>query len=93
MTEVGSGAFTFDVEPGWGALPAGISLGWIAAVACDRNDHVYVYSRSDLPMIVLDRHGTFLAAWGLELLEDAHGLFIDAQQTLWCTERETHCVR
>jgi sugar lactone lactonase YvrE len=93
LAEVGSGAFTYDVEPGWGSLPADISLGWIAAVAVDGNDHVYVYSRSDLPMIVLDRGGTFIAAWGLEFLEDAHGLFIDTEQTLWCTERETHCVR
>ena len=93
MVSVGSGAFTYDVVEGWGELPEGIELGWVAAVACDRDDRVYIYSRSDLPMIVLDRDGTFVSAWGLEFLEDAHGLFIDTDQTLWCTERDTHCVR
>lgn len=93
LTEVGAGAFTYQVDPDWGALPPNYQLGWVAAVACDAEDRVYVYSRSDLPMVVLDRSGVFLSAWGLEFLEDAHGLFIDAEQTLWCTERETHCVR
>lgn len=95
---VGSGDFVYEVETGWGALPAGIELGWVAAVACDQRDRVYVYSRSDLPMIVFDRAGAFVSSWGLEFLEDAHGLFVDGpsadgEQTLWCTERETHCVR
>ncbi len=93
MARVGSGAFTYDVEEGWGQLPEGIALGWVAAVACDSDDRVYVYSRSDLPMIIFDRDGTFVSTWGIEFLEDAHGLFIDGDDNLWCTERETHCVR
>ncbi len=93
MAKVGSGAFTYDVEEGWGQLPEGIALGWVAAVACDSDDRVYVYSRSDLPMIIFDRDGTFVSTWGIEFLEDAHGLFIDGDDNLWCTERETHCVR
>ncbi len=93
MADVGSGAFIYEVDEGWGRLPTGCELGWVAAVACDAADRVYLYSRGDLPMIVLDSSGTFVSAWGLELLEDAHGLLIDAEQTLWCTERETHCVR
>lgn len=93
MAEVGTGLFTYEVEAGWGTLPENIELGEVAAVACDSQDRVYLYSRSDLPMVVLDREGTFLSAWGLAFLEDAHGLYIDSEQTLWCTERETHCIR
>lgn len=91
--QVGSGDHVYEVARGWGALPAGVSLGWVAAIACDSQDRVYVYSRSDLPMVVLDRDGQFVASWGLEFLEDAHGIFIDAADTVWCVERETHCVR
>lgn len=90
---VGSGQFVYDVDVGWGALPAGVSLGWVAAVACDSRDRVYLYSRSDLPMVVFDRDGGFRAAWGLEFLEDAHGIFIDGDDIVWCVERQTHCVR
>ncbi|HIG16992.1 MAG TPA: hypothetical protein EYQ31_06705, partial [Candidatus Handelsmanbacteria bacterium] len=70
------------MEEGWGQLPEGIALGWVAAVACDSDDRVYVYSRSDLPMIIFDRDGTFVSTWGIEFLEDAHGLFIDGDDNL-----------
>ena len=91
--QVGSGEYTYEVAEGWGRLPDGVSLGWVAAVACDSQDRVYVYSRSDLPMVVFDRDGTFVSSWGLEFLEDAHGIFIGDDDVVWCVERETHCVR
>ena len=43
-------------------------------------------------MAVFDREGNFLAAWGEEVLEDAHGIFIDGEDQVWCIERDTHCV-
>lgn len=93
MTLVGSGAHTYAVQEGWGRLPAGWKLGWIAAVAVDSQDRVYVYSRSEHPMIVFDREGNFLTSWGEETLEDAHGIWIDGQDQVYCVERETHCMR
>ena len=92
MTVVGSGIFTYEVQPNWFELPGGWSLGWIPAVACDSEDRVYIYSRSEHPMVVFDRQGRFLGSWGEEVLEDAHGIFIDDQDQVWCIERETHCV-
>jgi sugar lactone lactonase YvrE len=92
MTAVGSGKHTYTVNKDWFALPEGWQLGWIPAVACDSQDRVYVYSRSARPMIVFDRAGQFIASWGEEVLEDAHGIFIDAEDQVWCIERDTHCV-
>ena len=37
--------------------------------------------------------GRFVASWGEEVLKDAHGIFIDDRDQIWCVERETHCVR
>lgn len=93
MTVVGSGKHRYTVNKDWFTLPAGWQLGWIPAVACDSQDRVYVYSRSERPMIVFDREGNFLTSWGEEVLEDAHGIFIDAEDQIWCIERDTHCVR
>ncbi len=93
MKLVGSGAFTYEVQEGWARLPAGWKLGWIAAVAVDSQDRVYVYSRSEHPLIVFDREGNFLASLGKEVLEDAHGIWIDEKDQLYCVERETHCMR
>ena len=93
MTLVGSGAFTYAVQQDWFELPEGWSFGWVPAVACDSADRVYVYSRSERPMVVFDREGRFVASWGEEVLKDAHGIFIDERDQIWCVERETHCVR
>ena len=64
MTVVGSGIFTYEVQPNWFELPGGWNLGWIPAVACDSEDRVYIYSRSEHPMMVFDRQGRFLESWG-----------------------------
>ena len=90
---VGSNGFTYQVQKDWLTLPADLSLGWIPAVAVDSQDRIYVYSRSDEPMVVFDRKGNFLFSWGAEVLQDAHGIFIDARDNIYCVERETHCMR
>jgi sugar lactone lactonase YvrE len=92
MTIVGSGDFTYEVQKDWFRLPEGWRFGWVPAVAVDSEDRVYVYSRSEHPLVVFDREGNFLASWGEEVLRDAHGIFIDEQDCVYCTERQTHCV-
>ena len=89
----GSGEYTYKVAEGWGELPNGWAWGWIPAVACDSQDRVYIYSRSEHPLVLFDRDGNFLASWGEDFLQDAHGIYIDADDNVYCTERNTHCVR
>ena len=89
----GTGKYTYRLAAGWGQLPAGWKWGWIPAVACDSQDRVYVYSRSEHPLVIFDRAGNFLASWGEGILKDAHGIYIDAADNVYCTDRDTHCVR
>ena len=89
----GTGNYTYGIQQNWWQLPEGWSFGWVAAVAVDSQDRVYVYSRSDHPMVVFDRAGNFLASWGDEHLKDAHGIFIDSEDHVYCVERETHIIR
>ena len=88
----GSGEYRYEVAEGWGRLPDGWTWGWVPAVACDSQDRVFVYSRSEHPLVVFDREGRFLEEWGAGVLEDAHGIFIDDQDNVFCTERNTHCM-
>ena len=88
----GSGKYTYEVEEGWGKLPDGWEWGWIPGVAVDSQDRVFVYSRSEHPLIIFDREGNFLDSWGENVLKDAHGIHIDDQDNVWCVERDTHCV-
>ncbi len=89
----GSGDFTYDVVEDWWTLPDGWAFGWIPAVAVDSNDLIYVYSRSDHPMVVFDKDGNFVKSWGDDVLKDAHGIYIDGDDNVFCVERETHCMR
>ncbi len=89
----GQGTHQYTVAENWWTLPAGWEFGWIPAVAVDSQDRVYVYSRSEHPMVVFDRDGNFIDSWGDDILKDAHGIFIDADDNIYCTERETHVMR
>ncbi len=62
------------------------------AVACDSKGRVFVYSRSEHPLIVLDKDGNFLEEWGKGILKDAHGIWIDSVDNVYCTDRNSHCV-
>lgn len=88
----GQGTHQYTVQEDWWTLPDGYEFGWIPAVAVDSQDRVYVYSRSEHPMIVFDRDGNFLTSWGDDILKDAHGIFIDAEDNIYCVERETHVM-
>ena len=49
-------------------------------------------SRSEHPLVIFDRLGNFIESWAEDLLKDAHGIFIDAEGNIYCTEWNSHCV-
>ena len=91
--EVGSGAFRYRVDGEWGRLPQGWSLNDAAGVAVDTQDNVYVFNRGEHPMIVFDREGNFLRAWGEGVFKSAHGVHIGPDGNLYCTDNGDHTVR
>ena len=70
----GAGKYTYEVVENWAKLPDGWRFGWIPAVAVDSQDRVFVYSRSEHPLVIFDREGNFLEEWGAGVLQDAHGI-------------------
>jgi DNA-binding beta-propeller fold protein YncE len=90
---LGTGDFRYRVLDGWGELPDGWELMDVAAVAVDHKDRVYVFNRSEHPMIVFDRDGKFLKSWGEGLFTRAHGLHIGPDEMLYCTDDGDHTVR
>ena len=61
---VGSGQFRYEVIENWAQLPDGWRLHEIGGIGIDRDHNVYVFNRGEHPMIVFDRDGNFLRAWG-----------------------------
>jgi DNA-binding beta-propeller fold protein YncE len=74
MSETGAG--NYEVIRDFFKLPAGQSFGMISRVAADAQDRIYVFQRKDPPVVVFDRDGTYLGAWGSGEVTDPHGLKI-----------------
>ncbi|NPU66257.1 hypothetical protein HL667_14730 [Bradyrhizobium sp. 83012] len=90
---LGTGDYTYRVVKNWAKLPEGFALTDVASVAVDSRDRVYAFNRGAHPMIVFDRDGNFLRSWGEGLFSRAHGLSIDADDNLYCTDDGDHTVR
>jgi peptidylglycine monooxygenase len=80
------------VERPWGDLPFGIRLGGVSNVAIDSRDRVYVYQRSDPPLIVLNGDGSYARSLASGLVADAHGLAIDENDQIWLIDRDAHLI-
>ena len=91
MATVGSGKYTYEIVEDWGSLPEGWELGQTAIVT-DSQDRVYLFNRSDHPLIVLDREGNYLASWGEGVLTDAHGMYIDSEDNIYLPVKNNHVV-
>ena len=90
---LGAGEHRYRVVENWAKLPDGWNLTDVASVAVDSKDRIYVFNRGDHPMVVLDREGNFITSWGEGLFNRAHGLHIDADDNLYCTDDGDHTVR
>jgi DNA-binding beta-propeller fold protein YncE len=90
---LGTGEHRYRVVENWGKLPDGWQLTDVASVAVDSKDRIYVFNRGEHPMVVLDRDGNFITSWGEGVFSRAHGLHIDADDHLYCTDDGDHTVR
>lgn len=93
-TIYGSAPYRYRVQPGWGRGPEGVpAFGLVSMVACDANDRVYVFQREPEPVVlVFDPEGRLVARWGQGAFRHPHGIWIGPDQTVLCTDRETHTV-
>jgi hypothetical protein len=86
MTQIGTGTYTYDVIRDFFKLPAGQTFGLVSRVAADAQDRIYVFQRKNPPVVVFNRDGTYLGAWGSGEVSDPHGLKI-VGDTVYTTDR------
>ncbi len=90
---IGHHKMEYEVLEGWEQLPEGWSFVEVAGVVVDSQDRVYVFNRGEHPVIVFDKEGKFLNAWGEDIFTNAHGIYIDENDHLFCTDHFDHTVR
>jgi len=91
--QVGQDQFTYEVLVGWAQLPDGLSLGESPGVGVDSQDRVYVFNRSEHPMIVFGPDGEFLSSWGEGMFVRPHGLHVGPDDSLYCSDDIDHTVK
>lgn len=92
--KMGSGKFTYRLETGWEKVPKGMGWREVAGVAVGPQDKVYVFARSEHPVMVFDRDGKFIKSWGEGVFSNPHGLTLGVEgDTLFCIDNGDHTVR
>lgn len=83
----------YEVTDGWERLPEGWAFTEVAGVAVDSRDRVYVFCRGEHPLIVFDKDGQFLNAWGEGVFTMPHGIFIDRNDNVYLVDCADHTIR
>jgi hypothetical protein len=86
MAQVGTGKYTYELIRDFPKLPKGEEFGMVSRVATDSQDRIYVFQRKDPPVVVFDREGKYLSAWGSGEVTDPHGLKI-VDDVVYTTDR------
>ena len=86
MAQVSTGKYTYELIRDFCKLPAGQTFGLVSRVAADAQDRIYVFQRKDPPVVVFDREGKYLGAWGSDEVTDPHGLKI-VDDVVYTTDR------
>jgi len=73
-------------------LPDGMTTGAPASVAFDRQGHLWILYRGRQPFAEFDGNGTFIRAFGDNLMVRPHGLRFDAEGNIWATDVAAHIV-
>lgn len=73
-------------------VPSNVNMGASADVAFDSHGHLYVLSRGMDPITEFDENGKFIRTFGQGLFVRSHGLRIDKDGNIWCTDVGAHTV-
>ena len=79
-------ASPYKVVPGWGQLTAPLKWGEVPNVAIDPKGTVFVFTRSEPPVVELNAAGKVLKTWGQGMFVWPHGIRFDRDGNLWITD-------
>ena len=88
------GDFTYRLDLHWAKLPGGMSSISISGGCCDKDDNLYLVTRSlDHPIIILDKDGNYVRSLGHMMFNLIHSAFVTKKNTLLCADAGHHIIR
>lgn len=88
----GYGDYVYELVEGWGERRSAWDLSAVPGVAVDDRDNVYVLSRGEPPVIVLDRNGHFLEQFGNGVFGRAHAAYLDGNGAFFGVDDAGHAA-
>ncbi len=99
----------YEVDPSWPDKPADFTWGnkkdtksqkayelpqqSVPGVAVDKQDRVWILTRTEPPVQVYDKSGKFIRAWGEKMFKATHHIKIDRDGNIWASDASRHVIR
>jgi hypothetical protein len=88
-----TGDLKYEVIEKWAKWPKGLFINNTCQIEQNSKGIFYVLSRGEYPVLMLDKDGNFLGAWGRGELGWPHGLSITSSDCVWVTDVAWHTCR
>jgi DNA-binding beta-propeller fold protein YncE len=91
-----SGEYRYEAVDGFFKRPRKWTFVEVADVDVDIDDNVYVFTRSPHPVMIFDKQGKFLDAWGEtseHFFTSPHGLSVGPDGSIYTADNGDHTVR
>ncbi|MHB8903246.1 MAG: peptidyl-alpha-hydroxyglycine alpha-amidating lyase family protein [Thermoguttaceae bacterium] len=84
----------YTVDAGWPQRPAELGpRAAVPSVVVDRQDRIWCFERTDVPVQVYSTDGRLLQSWGRGVFGTPHGLRLDAEENVWTTDIKSQLVQ
>ncbi|OGV69905.1 MAG: hypothetical protein A2283_11040 [Lentisphaerae bacterium RIFOXYA12_FULL_48_11] len=77
----------YEVDPNWPQRPAGMPWGQISGLAIDKQDNIWINTRTNPAVQVYAPDGRFIRSWNVDNPKSiAHGLRVDTEGNVWLVD-------
>ncbi len=88
----GNGDIKYEVVDLWAKRPRKWTFVDVCGVAVDRRDNVYAFTRGSQPIMVFDREGNLIDAWGAGRFKRPHGISYGPDDSIYCVDDEGQVI-
>jgi len=83
----------YEVDPAWPQHPKGFANAAVSSVTVDKQDNVWVFTRTKPAVQVFSPEGRYLKGWWDNPKTVAHTIKFDKEGNVWLVDVGTHTVR
>lgn len=87
------GDFAYRLDPCHDKLPRELRKANYPTGVCDKDDNIYLVSRNPNQVVMLDKDGNFVRAFGQGLFSALHDIKLTPRNTLVCVDVARHVAR